>query len=146
MRPIGFRSLFRHLHHTVLFLLVWAVFLNGCSSWRTLEGPPTESNPQEVLVTLKDGSQITVRNAYASADTLFGYEHKEVGWGLERTRQKKTDAVAPPKIAIPLRDIALIEERYASPEKSAGAVVVGLLGAVVLLVVFIAVADVNVVD
>ena len=173
MKPISFRLLLRHLHHTVMFLLVWAVFLNGCSSWRTLEKPPSENNPKKVLVTLKDESKVTVFNAYAKGmdgfgpkkgfrrtslmaradslfgyeskenliartDTLFGYESKVTGRGLKRNRPRPTEVeiVAPPNIAIPLRDISFIEEKYTSTGKTIPLVLLGtvvFLGAVAVL-------------
>ena len=96
MKTLSLRSLFRHLHHTVLFLLVWTVFLNGCSSWRTLEEPPNQTDPQKVLITLTDQSEIIVYEAYVEADTLYGYESE----GVE------------PKLGIPVSDIASIEQQY----------------------------------
>ena len=171
MKPIGFRPLLRHLQHTILFLLVWSVFLNGCSSWRTLEKPPIQSNPKKVLVTLKDESKVTVFGAYikekdviptpkkqgliaradsllriesdpkervATADTLYGYESRLTSRDLMRVRprQSEVEPIVSPTIAIPLRDISFIEEKYTSAGKTISLVLLGtvvFLGAVAAL-------------
>ncbi len=165
MRLIRLRLLLQHFQHFTLFLIVWVVFLNGCSSWRTLERPPTEDNPKKVLVTLKDESKVTVFDAYAKGtdlisaprdqgliaradfllriksdpketvarpDTLFGYESRLGGKGLMLARPGQTEVkpIIPTNIAIPLRDISFIEEKYTSTGKTIPLV---LLGTVVFL-------------
>ncbi len=92
----------RHVRHTFLFILIWAIFLNGCSSWRTVEQPPGATDPSTVRVTLKDGSRVEVRGAYATADTLFG----------------KGDWFFPESVVIPMQDIVEIEQSHSETGKT----------------------------
>lgn len=104
----------RCVKHTFLFILVWAVSLNGCTSWRVVEQPPGAEDPSTVRVTLKDGSRVEVRNAYAVADTLFGSGN----WHF------------PESVVIPLQEIEEIESGHSETGKTLllvlGIIAVGL--------------------
>ena len=98
--------------HVILFLLVWLVFLNGCTSWRPATVPPDETTPSDLRVALKDSHTIELTDAYVRADTLLGF--------------KRGADVA---TAIPMSDVLDIEEKRVSPAKTValvGGVAAGL--------------------
>ena len=52
----------RHVKHTFLFILVWSIFLNGCSSWRMAEQLPDETSLSKSRLTLTDGTIVELKD------------------------------------------------------------------------------------
>ena len=69
----------KHLKYTFVFILVWAIFLMGCSSWRTQQEFPVVNDPKDVRVRLTDSRTVWLKNAYVRADTLFGSAYAKFG-------------------------------------------------------------------
>lgn len=120
--------------YAVILVLMWSTVLHGCSSWRLAERPPDEQDSSRIRVTLKSGEAFEMREAYVRVDTLIG----------KGARTATTFTGSPVQVwdvdrAIPLAQVAGIEERKGDPGKTWLTVLVGVvaLGAIAYTTVWL---------
>jgi len=116
------KRLVRHVKHILLFIVVWAIFLSGCSSWEAVREPPEVTRSSHVRLIMKNGDVLEVKRAYARNDTLFGYGVR-VETGLAAKGAEHWDV---PK-AVPLESIAQIQTRQTDAAETVLGVVVGVV-------------------
>jgi hypothetical protein len=111
----------QHIKHLILFLLVWLVFLNGCTSWRYISVLPDETAPTDIRLTLKNSQVLELNDAFTRGDTIVG-------------QQTSTPHEL---VVIPLSDVWKIEEKKVK-HMGPAAILVG--GSVVIIGVALIIA------
>ncbi|HEY9384919.1 MAG TPA: hypothetical protein VIP80_15525 [Gemmatimonadales bacterium] len=112
--------------HRAIALVVVLAYLPACTEWRPLPGPqPAQrlSGEHDLLITLKDGTRVTLLKARVTGDSLVG----QASQGGSRYRKIRR--------AVALSDIRELADRQYSEGKSAAAMAGGMLGAGVLALV-----------
>jgi len=118
-----------HVRQCFLLVLISAVFLNACSSWRVADPPVDVTKSTRLRLTLKTGDQLEVREAYARSDTLFGLGLRIEEHGLLRD----THHWDVPQ-AIPLENIAEIQAERADSTNNTMMILIGVTVVVSLVV------------
>lgn len=116
-----------NIKHALLFLVVWVVFLNGCSSWKALQTPPSASDYDHVRLVLKNRRVVEIKDVHARGDTLIG-----LGERIEEVSRRKAEVYWDVPVEVPIKDIKEIKTRKSDTFKT----VMLVAGSVTVAIVF----------